>query len=99
MFRSVADALKSGNNVHPEVFDCVTVYFSDIVGFTVICAKSKPVEIVAMLNSLYSQFDEIIISYDAYKVSKKHTVKKKICTFNITFRVFLYNLFYVLFTG
>lgn len=67
-FRTVADALKAGNQVHPESFECSTVFFSDIVGFRDICSKSTPLEAVSMLNNLYAQFDEIILQFDAYKV-------------------------------
>uniref|UniRef100_A0A915JIV4 Guanylate cyclase n=1 Tax=Romanomermis culicivorax TaxID=13658 RepID=A0A915JIV4_ROMCU len=66
--KTIADALKVGRTIDPEIFETSTIYFSDIVGFTAICSKSLPTEIVAMLNSLYSQFDEIILAFDAYKV-------------------------------
>ncbi|KAK0059313.1 atrial natriuretic peptide receptor 1-like isoform X1 [Biomphalaria pfeifferi] len=65
---SVADRLKAGLLVEPEFYDCVTIYFSDIVGFTDICSMLEPVHIVKMLNDLYSCFDGIIEHFDVYKV-------------------------------
>ncbi|KAL3858495.1 hypothetical protein ACJMK2_013083 [Sinanodonta woodiana] len=65
---SVADKLKCGEAVLPTLYESVTVYFSDIVGFTTIAGMSTPFQVVSLLNDLYSLFDNIIDQFDAYKV-------------------------------
>lgn len=59
--------------MEPELFEEVSIYFSDIVGFTTLCHYSTPMEVVDMLNDIYKNFDSILDHHDVYKVLEKET--------------------------
>lgn len=53
--RLVAEQLKRGESVQPECYDEVSIFFSDIVGFTTIANQSEPLQVCAQFykESLY----------------------------------------------
>ncbi|XP_015237850.1 PREDICTED: heat-stable enterotoxin receptor-like [Cyprinodon variegatus] len=65
----VVKSLKETGVVEPELYDEVTIYFSDIVGFTTLCQYSTPMEVVDMLNDIYKGFDSIVDNHDVYKTA------------------------------
>ncbi|XP_052800959.1 soluble guanylate cyclase 88E-like isoform X2 [Mya arenaria] len=68
--KQVADRLRSGEPAITtcEVFENVTILFSDVVGFTRICSQISPMEVVSMLNAMYTKFDQLSEQHNVYKV-------------------------------
>lgn len=70
--KEVAAKLRLNQPVPAENYKLVTILFSDIVGFTALCSSSEvvPMDIVRLLNKLYTYFDMLSGMNDVYKVSK-----------------------------
>ncbi len=56
----VAEDLKTKQKTEPELFNDVTVFFSDIVGFTKISSNLEPKALIDELNDIYTAFDNIM---------------------------------------
>ncbi|CAO1381025.1 unnamed protein product [Diamesa hyperborea] len=68
--KQVADRLRRGENPIDtcEMFNSVSILFSDVVTFTEICSRITPMEVVSMLNAMYSIFDTLTERNNVYKV-------------------------------
>jgi len=51
-----------------EKYDMVTIFFSDIVGYTKMSSEMTPQEVMKMLNDLYSRFDVEAAKHGIFKV-------------------------------
>ena len=68
---SAAGQILRGSQVIPDAFDCVTVYFSDIVDFTSLAARLTPLQVeialmIEILNCLIGFFI-LMIAMDLYQ--------------------------------
>ena len=66
--KHIAEALRDGKKIEPESRDIVTIFFSDIVGFTNISSSLTPIKVSDMLDRLYNRFDALSKKCDVFKV-------------------------------
>jgi PAS domain S-box-containing protein len=69
--QEIADRLKDNPHHLADHHANATVLFADIVGFTSLASKLTPLEVVELLNDLFSRFDDLV---DKYKVNKVKTI-------------------------
>ena len=60
--------LKAGESVIADKHDEVSILFADIVEFTPQSKKFNPTELVSMLNTIFSNFDDLSIEYGIEKI-------------------------------
>lgn len=64
----IADRLKDSDKTIADGFADVTVMFADIVNFTQVAANMSPSQVFAMLNRIFSAFDELAEQYGLEKI-------------------------------
>lgn len=64
----IAKKFINGQTPEPEFYESVSIFFSDVVGFTTISANSTPVEIIILLNELWKIIDKTLDKFDVYKI-------------------------------
>uniref|UniRef100_A0A915JHK5 Guanylate cyclase n=1 Tax=Romanomermis culicivorax TaxID=13658 RepID=A0A915JHK5_ROMCU len=70
----VANALKSGHLLPPEIFEMATVCFTSVVSFKDVMINKEPQIVVDTLNMIYQLMDDTIARYDAYKLSREFRI-------------------------
>ena len=56
------------NSCIAESFDCVSILFADLVGFTEMSANMPAIELVNLLNHIFSRFDRLCEDYGVEKI-------------------------------
>jgi class 3 adenylate cyclase len=65
---SVAERLRSGETSIADSFDEMTVLFADLVGFTELSSRLSAVEVVRVLNEIFSLYDDLADRHGLEKI-------------------------------
>ena len=66
--KEIAAILKNENRTIADYYEEASVLFADMVGFTPLSAQLPPVEMVELLNEVFSFFDSLLDKYDVEKI-------------------------------
>jgi adenylate cyclase len=66
--KEIAAILKNESRTIADHYDEASVLFADMVGFTPLSAQLHPVEMVELLNEVFSFFDSLLDKYDVEKI-------------------------------
>ena len=64
----IAEELKQGHSNIANSHDQVTILFADLVGFTELSSKMPAIELVNLLNQIFSEFDRLAEFYGLEKI-------------------------------
>lgn len=66
--KPIVERLKQDSAAIADNFDDVTVLFADIVGFTELSGQVSPIELVGLLNRIFSGFDQLAEQHGLEKI-------------------------------
>ncbi len=66
--REIADILRNENRIIADAFDGASILFADVVDFTPLSQRMSPVELVELLNEVFSHFDALVEKYQLEKI-------------------------------
>jgi guanylate cyclase len=66
--KEIAEILKNENRLVAEAYPEASILFADLVGFTPLTNKLSPIEMVELLNEIYSNFDLLVEKYQLEKI-------------------------------
>lgn len=66
--KAIAERLKQGEHTIAERYAAVTVLFADLMDFTALATTTDPVELVELLNDLFSRFDHLADEHGLEKI-------------------------------
>ena len=64
----IVNQLKQNQGAIAQQFNEVTILFADLVGFTPLSTRLKPIELVNLLNQIFSTFDELAQQFGLEKI-------------------------------
>jgi adenylate cyclase len=64
----IAAILKNENRTIADYYEGASILFADVVNFTPLSASMTPVELVNLLNEVFSHFDTLVESYGLEKI-------------------------------
>jgi adenylate cyclase len=64
----IASLLKDGEKTIADQFEGASILFADLVGFTPLTRHLEPVQVVRLLNEIFSHFDLLVEKYGVEKI-------------------------------
>ncbi len=66
--REISEALKADQRTIAAHYEAASILFADVVEFTPLAAKMKPLQLVDLLNEVFQCFDNLVEKYDLEKI-------------------------------